>query len=532
MPAQKYSVLAAFAALPGLSRPADFGVGKWSRIATYGTKRQQQEDGSWRTFVFDDKSFAQGLKNFRRMFGGRGKGMGSDYEHQTLNAPLNGQPAPNLCYWSALAVINQAGKLLGLEDLRGDAAPLDPEAERARLQEQNPAEDSSPAGTWVLCGEITPLGEKLIPNYSQLSPLFNDQDTDEQGRQVGFAWQNVSFVNVAFQGRTSFNFRKSARSAMSTERGGKADAMELTPEMEEKLAAHGYVKDKPESMGTACFGYMEKTEDGPAERAAMAEACRKAGMGKMGMEQKPDSMSKLTKFGYNADKPETAETAYNAYMERTEDGPSDRAAVTAAYRKMAKGKMGAVPGESDGPGSTPAGEPSSKPPVVAAPGSMADLDKDGMAKMSKVMEPILAPLRQRVEVAEARLQDRQRLDYQTRRTAFRKSMMEGDAARFLPEQEKDLDKIIDSVSGDLDKAQEICEIMPPVAAFKRWTRGGNPEGAKTVAPPALAGLSRTQKGHAFNKKVHELRAKVPTLSYGEAQLQVAQENPDLYEGSL
>ena len=525
----------AFAALPGLSRPADFGVGKWSRIATYGTKRQQQEDGSWRTFEFDDKAFAQGLRNFRRMFAGRGKGMGSDYEHQTLNAPLNGQPAPNLCFWSALAVVNQAGKLAGFEDLRGDAPRLDPEAERARMKEQNPLEDSSPAGTWALCSEVTPLGEKLIPNYSQLSPLFNDDDTDEQGRKVGLAWQNVSFVNIAFQGRTSFNFKKGARAAMSSERGGKSKEMELTPEMEEKLAEHGYEKDKPESMGAACFGYMEKTEDGPEDRAAMAEACRKMGMGKMGMEPKPDPMSRLTKFGFSADKPETAEMAYNSYMERTEDGPTDRAAVTQAYRKMAKGKMG----ESGGPGTQPAGEPSSTPPVVAAPGSMADLDKDGMAKMTKVMEPILAPLRQRVEVAErdsaaamAKLQERQRADYQSRRTAFKKSMLEGDSARFLPEQERELDKVIDNVGGDLDKAHEICELMPPVAAFKRWTRGGNPEGATSVPAPALAGLSRTQKGHAFNKAVKELRKKETGLSLAEAQQRVATEHPELYEGSL
>lgn len=466
---------AAFSALAGVSRPADFGIGKWSRIATYGTKRQKQADGSFRTFSFDDATFGQGLHNFARMFGGRGKGMGSDYEHQTLNAPLNGRPAPNLCYWGALALINQSGQLAGIEDVRGDALPIDPAAERARLAEQHPAEDPDPAGLWALCSEITPLGQQLIPNYSQLSMLFNDEDADEEGQSVGFAIQNISFVNVAFLGGASFNFRKEGFDEMN----------DMTPEMKGKLAKFGYAEERPESMHEAYHAYMA-SEEPAAERAKMASA----------------------------------------------------------YKMMAK--MAADP-QSDGPGMLPKGAPSATPPELAAPGQMGampgmpekDMDKDGMAKMSKIYEGQIAALAKRVQLAESVAQrvasdaeTRAKVEYQTRLTAFRKEMLESEAARYLPDQAADLDALIADVGGDLDKARKHAEKMPPVAAFRRWTQGGNPVGITSVPPPGISGMSRTAKGYAFNKAVRELIGKDKTLTFAEAQQRIAAEQPDLYDGAL
>lgn len=475
MPSTPKKPRAAFAALAGVSRPADFGVGKWSRIATYGTKRQRQADGSVRVFEFDDQSFMQGMRNFRAQFAGRGKGMGSDYEHQTLSAPLNGRPAPNLCYWTALGVIDQSGRVVGLEDLRGDAAPLDPAAERARLAEQNPAEDPDPAGVWAYCGEITPLGQQLIPNYSQLSPLFSDDDEDEEGNPIGFAFQNVSFVNVAFQGGTAFTFRK-----------GTQMNDQMPPELSAKLAKFGYMADKPETIHDAVMGYMASDEPA-AERAKMAEC----------------------------------------------------------YKRMSKmGAMGAD-AQSDGPGMLPKGAPSATPPELAAPGAMGampmveDKDKDGMARMSRIYETQLAALTKRVQVAESVAQkvaseteERSKKEYQVKLVAFKKEMLESETARYLPDQAADLDALIADVGGDLDKARKHAERLPPVAAFRRWTQGGNPVGITSVPPPGISGMSRNAKGYAFNKAVRELRAKEPALKFEEAQQRIAAEQPDLYDGSL
>lgn len=441
-----------------LARPTDFGIGKWSRIATYGTKRQRQPDGSSRTFEFNDVAFAQALANFQRMFAGRGKGMGSDYEHQALNAADNGQPAPNLCYFTAMGVIDQSERVAGLVDLRGDASALDPAAERARLTTQNPAADSDPAGVYVLCGEITPLGAELIPNYSQLSPAFDDNDVDEQEQPVGFAFWNVSFVNLAFQTGSSFNFAKG------------------TPSMNDK------------------------------------ELC-----------------DKLAKFGYSPDKPESLDDAYLGYLAATPEAPEERGKTVEAYRRMKKARMGDT--QLDGPGSLPAGAPSASPPIVAAPGSMSENEK--------VMAGQLKAMSKRVEDAETRVsqaieaeQARTKREHTERLVAFKKEMLESPNARYLPSQAADLDQLIADVGGDIEKARKHAERMPPIAAFQRFTAGGNPVGLASVPPPGIATMSRGQKGFAFNKAVRELRAKEPKLSFSEAQQRIAEEQPDLYDGSL
>ena len=89
-------------ALAGDPRPQSFGVGKWSRIATYGYKRQRQADGSWSETLFDDAKFSQWLTNFLLMFGGRGRGIGSDWEHQTIYSAANGVAAENPAYFTGL----------------------------------------------------------------------------------------------------------------------------------------------------------------------------------------------------------------------------------------------------------------------------------------------------------------------------------------------------------------------------------------------------------------------------------------------
>lgn len=418
----------------------DIGVGKWSRIATFGTKRQRQPDGSVRTIELNESAFAQALQNFRRMFSGRGKGMGSDYEHQTVNAANNGRPAPNLCYWGAMAVVGQNGAVTGDVDLFGNAPQIDPAAERARLAADHPETDGDPAGLWVLCTEVTPLGRELIPNYSQLSMLFSDDDVDETAAKVGFCVQNVSFVNVAFLNGTSFHF-------------GKGITMNM-----------------------------------PA-----------------------DVTAKLAKFGYSEDKPETLEPSYHGYMAATDDGKEDRAKVADAFKKF--GKMSA---DTDA-------------------AKVDDTDKDGMAKMNKILEGQLSSSIKRLEVAEKALaalakqqDDASKAAHAKNLTAFKQEMLSGANARYLPGQEPDLDALIADVGGDLDKARKHAERMPPVAAFKRMTAGGNPVGITVTPPPGLSMMSKNQRGLAFNKAVRELMSK-EQIDLEAAQQRVAIEQPDLYE---
>lgn len=419
----------------------DIGVGKWSRIATFGTKRQRQLDGSFREIELSEAAFAQALQNFRRMFAGRGKGMGSDYEHQTVNAAENGQPAPNLCYWGAMAVVGQDGAVTGAVDLFGNAPQIDPAAERARLAADHPETDGNPAGLWALCTEVTPLGRKLIPNYSQLSMLFSDDDVDEAGAKVGFCVQNVSFVNVAFLNGTSFHFGKGI-SAM----------------------------DMPQEI-----------------------------------------MAKLAKYGYSQDKPESLEASYHGYMAATDDAKEDRAKVAEAFKKF--GKMSA--------------------PVSAEP--VVDTENDGMAKMNKILTAQIASLSKRVEVAEKaadnvakQQEEASKATYAKQLAAFKHEMISGPNARYLESQAADLDALVSDVGGDLEKARKHAERIPPIAAFKRMTAGGNPVGVTVLPPPGIAMMSKNQRGIAFNKAVRELMIK-EKIGIEAAQQRVAAEQPDLYD---
>ena len=255
---QRYGFGAVQALAPG------FGVGKWSRIATFGHKEQLQPDGSMREWEFTPSEFAAACANYARMFSQRR--MGSDYEHQTARAALNGQPAPNLCFWNAMAVI-EGDQVSALQEQQPGPAP-DPAALRAMLAEMFPAADPDPSGLWMRCGEVTELGRLLIPNYGQLSPLFNDQQKDEAGQVIGFAVSNVSFVNVAHQDGTFFNFSISDGALHPS--GPEQEKVNMDEkQMLAKLGVDGADKD---AMVAAFNSYMAETDDGKDVRGAMAAA--------------------------------------------------------------------------------------------------------------------------------------------------------------------------------------------------------------------------------------------------------------------
>lgn len=327
----------------GIERSADFGVGKWSRIATYGPKKQLQPDGSWYETVFDDAKFEKSLENFRIMFAARGRGMGSDFEHQTLYASQNGRAAPNPAYFTALAWVKNDA-LQALEALRDGIPPIDPTAEAERLRQEHPkAESHSPDGVWAYCSEVTDVGRLLIPSYSQLSPLFNEEEHDEAGNFLGFAFLNVSFVNVAHQTGTNFAFGKF----------GKGFRMDPT-ELRKKLG----LGDAPtaDQYKEALAAYLLSTDDPKEMRKALAEACEKA-MSE-GAERRPEDedddelkdeemQQKLAHHGLgDAPTAESYSKALSAYLAGTDDSKKVRQAVVTACRKamsrLQQGAMGAV----------------------------------------------------------------------------------------------------------------------------------------------------------------------------------------------
>jgi phage I-like protein len=89
-------------ALVALELAADGAPPTEFRIFSYG-----QNPSDKGTFIFDEKA----AKLVMAAFSKKGMALTMDYEHQALNAPDNGAPAPNSCYsWTPEVRKNDAGK--------------------------------------------------------------------------------------------------------------------------------------------------------------------------------------------------------------------------------------------------------------------------------------------------------------------------------------------------------------------------------------------------------------------------------------
>ena len=149
-------------------------TGKWDQFAKFGTF---EKDGT--KVIFDERTLGQMVENFAR----RQNDLGMDYEHQALNAPMNGQPAPALAWYSALALVS-GGKLARFAT--HDEAVAKPDA--TGLDD----------GLYGFRSSVTPLGEKLLPGYRYISPAFAMEGSNETGREVGYDLLNVAATNTPF----------------------------------------------------------------------------------------------------------------------------------------------------------------------------------------------------------------------------------------------------------------------------------------------------------------------------------------------
>jgi len=148
--------------------------GKWDQFCKFG-----EFDKSGEETAFNADTCAQILENFAA----RTNDIGMDFEHQAINAPLNGQPAPALAWYDALALVVN-GKV-------------------AKLASHNPAiEPPDPAGKadgiYGHRAEVTPLGQQMLPNYRYISPAFVTDGKDEQGNPIGYDLLNVAATNIPF----------------------------------------------------------------------------------------------------------------------------------------------------------------------------------------------------------------------------------------------------------------------------------------------------------------------------------------------
>lgn len=277
-------------------------AGKWDRFATFGRKIQEGQ-----AFEFTTATLGQIVDNFARLFSGRRLGM--DYEHQAMNAPKNGQPAPQLAYYNALAVI-EGGAVVKFYAQKPDVQQPDPALLLEQLRQRFP-EGETVDGLWGYRCEHTPLGAELLPNYEQISPLFTSEGTDEQERPVGYHLMNVSAVAVAFQDGTVFNLKHAlgyGDSSLHVPEPVKSKGAKTMADEKEKDEG----EDKPNALRGECmkkFGLPEDSEDAALYGAVMATKFGdleikhveeedkdkdKDGLGKMGdMPEMPAAMSAI-----------------------------------------------------------------------------------------------------------------------------------------------------------------------------------------------------------------------------------------------
>lgn len=178
----------------------------WDRGMTFGEK---VKDGQRSEFSLE--TFNQFLDNWLK----RGERISLCYNHQSAYVAQNGQPAPALAQYDAVAIV-QGGEVVRCEKLHASSAQPPSVLElqqrvRALATDLDPR--PTPDGMWFFRCEVTPLGQQLLPNFSYISPMFTSNGKDEQGNAQGYTLIDLAATNTAFQAGCviSFDRQKGAR---------------------------------------------------------------------------------------------------------------------------------------------------------------------------------------------------------------------------------------------------------------------------------------------------------------------------------
>jgi len=129
-------------------------------------------------------------------------------------------------------------------------------------------------GLYGYRSQVTPLGEKLLPNYRFISPMFTDDGYDEAGNPIGYDLFDVAATNTPFQDNVAITFHKNGVRKMGDDLYKKLGLSDGASADEMKGAMAKYMADTEDKMKT--FGDLEaklkKYEDEKAAAAAMADA--------------------------------------------------------------------------------------------------------------------------------------------------------------------------------------------------------------------------------------------------------------------
>lgn len=157
----------------------------WDRFTSWGEKIKDGQRS-----VFDETTLGQMIDNWRA----RADKLAMCYNHQSAFVPQNGQPAPALAFYDALAIVRNE-EIVRCDRLDGSkAAPPDPKGRGD--------------GLYGYRCEVTEIGQKLLPSFRFISPMFNSQGKDEEGNDIGYVLFDVAATNTPFQAGCEITFDK------------------------------------------------------------------------------------------------------------------------------------------------------------------------------------------------------------------------------------------------------------------------------------------------------------------------------------
>jgi phage I-like protein len=227
-------------------------TGKWDRFTSWGVKVKDGEEST-----FNETNLGQMVENFAN----RKNDIAMCYDHQSAFVAENGQPAPALAFYNALALV--------VDGQLAKFATHDPSVSA-------PDVSGLENGVYGYRSEVTELGQKLLPNYKYLSPMFTDKGLDETGNSIGYDLMDVAATNVPFQDGVGLTFHRGIiapqkeRYSMDPEmmkRLGLADDAsgdEVKGAMAAHLAKYFAAEDEAKKMAEDEAKKMAAEEDKPA----------------------------------------------------------------------------------------------------------------------------------------------------------------------------------------------------------------------------------------------------------------------------
>ena len=424
-------------------------AGKWSRITGWGTKIKDQ---------FETEFNAANLARMVENFGARKNDLSLCYDHQSAYIQDNGQPAPALGWFDSLALV-MAGKVVTFATHSG-AEPPDPSG----LEN----------GVYGRLAEVTPLGERLLPNYRYLSPMFTDAGTDESGKAIGYELIDVAATNTPFQDGVGLTFHRTDSATTFGDSSPRKD-----PAMDKELLAKlGLAEDaSAEDACKAMKKFMEES-DGKVKKLS-------------------DLEEKLRKFDVDPDNLEQ-----NAAIHLKTGNVHDEGG---RHSRFSEDEAAEVKAMADDLG-VPAKMSAIRAAVVP------------MSKFSEIQNRLASLEAERAAEKEAALE--------TRVSAF----VDDAVAKGYPSDQKEA--LAKFARSDFESAGKLVQASIGSKLFSRVTTGGAPAGVARAPESAPSESGIVKMGRSLSAAIREFRNANPSATYMDAASEVAKKHPELAQAYL